>query len=174
MSKEINASDIDESGLQNADPIPVKSKPWWKLGGKDFSFVSVNAGYTESTNSNSSSEIKLEQQGTENLGRHVFETEDTKELYKPIEGYEGAHRFDPNFTWEPEEEKRLVRTVRFWSNLFMYRANEYHSSIGELPYQRASCSSHFNSTVVTYHKLSRILCCVSNTTILTCRPFQNH
>jgi len=115
MSKEINTSDIDESGLQNADPIPVKSKPWWKLGGKDFSFVSVNAGYTESTNSNSSSEIKLEQQGTKNLGRHVYETEDTKEIYKPIVGYEGAHRFDPNFTWDPEEEKRLVRIVSFFS-----------------------------------------------------------
>jgi hypothetical protein len=158
MSKEINTSDIDESGLQNADPIPVKSKPWWKLGGKDFSFVSVNSGYTESTNFNSSSEIKLEQPGTENLGRHVYETEDTKEIYKPIEGYEGAHRFDPNFTWDPEEEKRLVRTVRNLSTLFKYWSNEYESSIGALLYQHASCSSHFSSTAVTSPKQYPTLC----------------
>jgi hypothetical protein len=32
--------------------------------------------------------------------------------YKPIESYEGFHRFDPNFDWEPEEERKLVRKVR--------------------------------------------------------------
>lgn len=158
MSKEINTSDIDESGLQNVDPIPVKSKPWWKLGGKDFSFVSVNAGYTESTNSSSRSEIKLEQLGTENLGRHVYETEDTKEIYKPIEGYEGAHRFDPKFTWDPEEEKRLVRTVNCLSFLITCGVNEYHSSIGVLPYQHASCSSRFNSTAAISPKQYPTLC----------------
>jgi hypothetical protein len=32
--------------------------------------------------------------------------------YKPIERYEGYHRYDPNFDWEPEEERRLIRKVR--------------------------------------------------------------
>ena len=90
MSKEIKTSDIVDAGFHNVDPVPVKSKPWWKLGGKDFSFVSVNEGYTDSVTSTSSSEIKLEQAGTEVLGRHVFETQDAKDIYKPIEGYEGS------------------------------------------------------------------------------------
>lgn len=34
-----------------------------------------------------------------------------KEIYKPIEGYEGAHRFDSSMKWSVDEEKRLVRTV---------------------------------------------------------------
>ena len=32
--------------------------------------------------------------------------------YKPIDNYEGAHRYDPDFQWDPKEEQRLVRKVR--------------------------------------------------------------
>ena len=111
MSKQTypaNVNDVDESGLQGVDPKPM-NKPWWKLGGKDYSFVSVNAGYTRSAISTSSSDTKLD--AVENLGRHVYETDDTKEIYKPIAGYEGSHRFDPSFQWDPEEERKLVRMV---------------------------------------------------------------
>jgi hypothetical protein len=34
------------------------------------------------------------------------------EFYKPIEKYEGAHRYDPYFEWEPQEERKVVRKVR--------------------------------------------------------------
>ena len=34
------------------------------------------------------------------------------EFYKPIPKYEGMHRYDPSFTWEPQEEKKVVRKVR--------------------------------------------------------------
>lgn len=33
------------------------------------------------------------------------------EFYKPIASYEGIHRWDPDFEWEPEEEKKVVRKV---------------------------------------------------------------
>lgn len=32
-------------------------------------------------------------------------------FYIPIEQYEGRHRYDANFAWEPKEEKKLVRKV---------------------------------------------------------------
>lgn len=32
-------------------------------------------------------------------------------LYKPIERYEGRHRYDPEFEWEPKEERVLVRKI---------------------------------------------------------------
>ena len=35
-----------------------------------------------------------------------------KEYYKPIDTYEGIHRYDPDFDWEPEEERKVVRKVR--------------------------------------------------------------
>lgn len=41
----------------------------------------------------------------------TFQTFGSPALYKPIEGYEGAHRYDPKFEWEPKEEKKLVRKV---------------------------------------------------------------
>lgn len=113
MSKETYSADIKvpiEDGLHiSARPEPVKRKPWWKLGGKDTSFVSVNAGYAVSS---SSSDPDSKTSSVEDLGKHVWETEESKEIYKPIEGYEGAHRFDPSLKWTPEEEKRLVKSVR--------------------------------------------------------------
>lgn len=33
------------------------------------------------------------------------------EVYKPIPEYEGAHRYDPLFEWDPKEERKLVRKV---------------------------------------------------------------
>ena len=33
-------------------------------------------------------------------------------FYRPIDTYEGRHRYDPDFQWRPEEEKKLVRKVR--------------------------------------------------------------
>jgi hypothetical protein len=46
---------------------------------------------------------------------HVFKDPVTekywREVYDKAE-YEGRHRFDPHFSWTPQEEKRLVRKVR--------------------------------------------------------------
>ena len=46
--------------------------------------------------------------------KHVatFETFGDPSFYTPIENYEGKHRYDPKFEWEPKEEKKLVRKVR--------------------------------------------------------------
>lgn len=33
-------------------------------------------------------------------------------FYKPMDQYEGKHRYDPDFVWEPEEERKVVRRVR--------------------------------------------------------------
>ena len=41
----------------------------------------------------------------------AFDTESFEDFYKPIESYEGFHRYDPNFQWEAKEEKKLVRKV---------------------------------------------------------------
>ena len=42
----------------------------------------------------------------------TFETFGDPSFYMPIENYEGRHRYDPKFEWEPKEEKKLVRKVR--------------------------------------------------------------
>lgn len=41
----------------------------------------------------------------------TFDNDSLEELYVPIEAYEGRHRYDPKFEWDPKEEKRVVRKV---------------------------------------------------------------
>lgn len=43
----------------------------------------------------------------------VIATGGNLDSYRPIDAYEGAHRFDPLYQWTENEEKRLVRRV--WS-----------------------------------------------------------
>ena len=46
---------------------------------------------------------------------HIFKDEATAKYWRNVyeeNKYEGRHRFDPNYTWTPEEEKKLVRKVR--------------------------------------------------------------
>lgn len=31
--------------------------------------------------------------------------------YRPIDSYEGLHRYDPDFVWKPEEERKVVRKI---------------------------------------------------------------
>lgn len=34
-----------------------------------------------------------------------------KDHYRPVDSYEGIHRYDPDFEWEPQEERKVVRKV---------------------------------------------------------------
>jgi hypothetical protein len=44
-------------------------------------------------------------------GDAAFDTSEDPRYYKPIPTYEGIHRWDPDFEWTEEEEKRLIRKV---------------------------------------------------------------
>lgn len=52
-------------------------------------------------------------QGTGGTSKHnvTFERFGNDEFYTPIENYEGKHRYDPTFEWEPQEERKLVRKL---------------------------------------------------------------
>lgn len=41
----------------------------------------------------------------------TFQVDGLETFYKPIEGYEGAHRYDPEYTWGAVDEKKVVRKV---------------------------------------------------------------
>ena len=45
--------------------------------------------------------------------KNVFVAPEVADIYKPIEGFEGAHRFDSSAIWTKKEEKSLVRKVCF-------------------------------------------------------------
>lgn len=87
----------------------LKSRKWWQIGGRDFSHVAVDHGYENQSEASSLSDADS---GLVKNRNNVFEDKAAADIYKPIEGYEGAHRFDPNATWTQEEESALVRRVR--------------------------------------------------------------
>lgn len=43
--------------------------------------------------------------------RKAFATDGIETFYKPIDTYEGRHRYDPDFEWDAKEEQRIVRQV---------------------------------------------------------------
>jgi hypothetical protein len=44
-------------------------------------------------------------------GDATFDQTEDLRYYKPIDTYEGIHRWDPEFEWEEWEEKKIVRKV---------------------------------------------------------------
>lgn len=41
----------------------------------------------------------------------TYDTFGDEAFYRPIDSYEGRHRYDPKFQWGPHEEKKLIRKV---------------------------------------------------------------
>jgi len=75
-----------------ADPVPIPAEL-----GKSTSI------------SGSETDLSTRQSSTKN--GVTFTSSGLEEHYKPIESYEGYHRYDPKFEWEPEEERKVVRRV---------------------------------------------------------------
>ena len=68
-----------------------------------FAFESVNI---------QSDPLKYEGGKGAGAGLSTFVSQGLPEFYKPSAKWEGLHRFDPDYTWEAAEEKKLVRKVR--------------------------------------------------------------
>ena len=51
------------------------------------------------------------QQSHSNKAEGTFEGADSHHLFRPIDSYEGLHRWDPDFQWTEQEEKKVVRKV---------------------------------------------------------------
>lgn len=69
---------------------------------------------TESSASNSSNHSSTERPLQGSHEDHVFSDAVTARYWRDVYDqaqFEGRHRFDPEFTWTAEEEKRLVRKV---------------------------------------------------------------
>ena len=42
----------------------------------------------------------------------AFDIETFEAQYAPVDSYEGTHRWDANFQWDEQEEKKVVRKVQ--------------------------------------------------------------
>lgn len=87
----------------------VRRRKWYQLGGKDFSHVAVDLGYE---NASETSSLHDDDISFVKHRHNVFEDKAAADIYRPIEGYEGAHRFHPEATWTEAEEKAIRRKVR--------------------------------------------------------------
>lgn len=70
---------------------------------------------------------------------------------QPHESYEGAHRWDPDITWSPQEEKRAIRKtdMMLLSWLCVMVSPPSPPSLHAEDAKSTSSSSASNSTVVT-------------------------
>lgn len=73
--------------------------------------TSKNINLTESA---SCSEIGIQLFSNGRRGENAFSTHGLRQdNYRPVDTYEGIHRYDPDFEWDPEEERKVVRKVRY-------------------------------------------------------------
>lgn len=64
------------------------------------------------TGSASSSDVEVHRSGKGYREGATFATRGLRqENYRPVDSYEGLHRYDPDFEWEPEEERKVIRKV---------------------------------------------------------------
>ncbi|KAJ5639708.1 uncharacterized protein N7484_007570 [Penicillium longicatenatum] len=64
-----------------------------------------------STSDSASASSIEDRRGTVKNVDCAFDTTEDPRYYKPIESYEGYHRWDPEFEWTEEEEKAVVRKI---------------------------------------------------------------
>lgn len=98
------AEEHPQDELQNNTRL--RKNKWWQFSGKDRSFVPTKGKGSNSSITSSQDDVYSLNEGT------VYSDARAAEIYKPIEKYEGRHRFDIRATWSDEEEKKLVRRVR--------------------------------------------------------------
>jgi hypothetical protein len=82
--------------------------------------ISIVPDIAKSDDDASASEPDIPKSG---FGKHrregvTFDKAGLETHYRPIDSYEGLHRYDPSFDWEPEEERRVVRKV--WDSAPFY------------------------------------------------------
>lgn len=88
----------------------LETNKWWQFGGRDRSYIPTRA-YTSKSSLDAFNEPGSGD-GDNTADDSVFNDVKAFDLYKPIEKYEGRHRFDQRATWTDAEEKKLVRRVR--------------------------------------------------------------
>ncbi|KAK4908701.1 hypothetical protein LTR49_022441 [Elasticomyces elasticus] len=90
----------------------------------------------------------------------TFASEGLSAYYKPGDQWEGLHRYDPKFTWEPAEEKKLVRKLDYriaaYACLMFFALQLDRSNIGQalsdnmLKDLKMNTSDYNNSQTIFY------------------------
>ena len=110
-----SSSQDDSVGRQRRGSA-LDTNPWWKFSGRDRSYIPTRSEPSKSSleTVNDSRDIENE----DNPDDSVFNNTKAFDIYKPIEKYEGRHRFDPRAVWSISEEKKLVRRVSVYRTYY--------------------------------------------------------
>ncbi|KAF2829624.1 MFS general substrate transporter [Ophiobolus disseminans] len=74
--------------------------------------IPVTGKEVEFANSASSSEVEVHRPGKGYREGATFAAHGLRQdNYRPVDTYEGLHRYDPDFEWEPEEERKVIRKI---------------------------------------------------------------
>lgn len=113
IDKDISTAYADDGSQDSSvgrHPInALQTNPWWRFGGRDRSYIPTRNEPSKSSQDSLTDPRDIESENTADLS--VFNDAKAYDIYKPIENYEGRHRFDPRATWSDGEEKKLVRRV---------------------------------------------------------------
>ncbi|KAJ5618292.1 hypothetical protein N7528_006935 [Penicillium herquei] len=82
------------------------------MASEDNKIVEISAIQKDSPGASDLDESDREwQQQYSHSGEGTFEVKEGHQFYRPIDSYEGIHRWDPNFEWTKEEEQKIVRKI---------------------------------------------------------------
>ncbi|KAJ5765886.1 hypothetical protein N7520_005445 [Penicillium odoratum] len=71
----------------------------------------VSVGQKDSPGVSVSDNSDQESQQVQVYDNATFQVQGGHEFYRPIDSYEGIHRWDPEFEWTEEEERKIVRKI---------------------------------------------------------------
>ena len=108
----VDTSSQDDSIGRQRRGSALETNPWWKFSGKDRSFIPTRSEPSKSSLETVDDSRDIENE--DNADDSVFNNNKAFDIYKPIEKYEGRHRFDPRAVWSSSEEKKLVRRVSIY------------------------------------------------------------
>ncbi|KAL8788407.1 MAG: hypothetical protein Q9195_007286 [Heterodermia aff. obscurata] len=124
IDKDTSTSYVDERSQDSSvgrHPVnALETNPWWKFGGRDRSYIPTRNEPSKSSLDSLTDPRDIENENNADLS--VFNDTKAYDIYKPIEKYEGRHRFDPRATWSAGEEKKLVRKVILYLSYFYKNA----------------------------------------------------
>jgi hypothetical protein len=82
------------------------------MGTEEAKITNISTNEKDSPGTSNQGDSDKEWQKTEHQVREgTFDAVEGHHFYRPIDSYEGLHRWDPEFEWTEDEEKKIVRKV---------------------------------------------------------------
>ncbi|KAF2130741.1 MFS general substrate transporter [Dothidotthia symphoricarpi CBS 119687] len=118
---------------------------------------------TGSSNTSSSENIPESNLGPGKNERTTYASNGLeKDHYRPIETYEGIHRYDPDFEWEPKEEKKVVRKIdkriMTWACLMFFSLQLDRSNLAQALSDNMLSDLRLNTNQYNYGQTIFYLC----------------